>query len=68
MTETKFTVGVGTALSGAVGHSGEEGQGYNEEVMETGLHGRAKGYAGGGLQHPWSGLDLHSGVHVKCVG
>lgn len=36
MMQTKFTVGVGTALSGAVGHSGEEGQGYNEEVMELG--------------------------------
>lgn len=34
MLETKFTVGVGTALSGSVGHVGEKGQGCAERVTE----------------------------------
>lgn len=35
MMEIKFTVGVGTALSGTVGHVAEKRQGYNEQ--ERGL-------------------------------
>lgn len=34
MLETEFTVGVGTAVPGAVGHAGEKGQGCHEQFTE----------------------------------
>lgn len=66
MMETKLTVGVGTALSGAMGPVGEKGQGCDGQLVEVGCQEGPEAVQGVVSSSP--GLDSQSGVPVTFMG
>lgn len=80
MLETEFTVGVGTAVPGAVGHAGEKGQGCHEQFTELSYLGGLEAVEGvvsgspvwthmvGCLWHFWGEAWVMQESRVCCEG